>query len=88
MGRSGAVNTRRSQVSKHVIMAVSGRPDQPDQPRYFLGYKNCDESTQSVWTFEPWNALWMAMDEAQLEARLLAELCPSYQLVALPLTMV
>ncbi len=72
-------------MSKHVIVVVNLRQD---QPRYFLGYKDQGDSCECLWTAEPWRALWIEAEEAKVEALLLAELCPSYTVIAWPLSMV
>jgi hypothetical protein len=81
----GRVQDEQEPMSKHVIVVVNL---QPEQPRYFLGYKDRGNTSECLWTPEPWMALWTEAEEAKIEALLLAELCPSYAVIAWPLSLV
>ena len=72
-------------MSKHVIVVVNL---QRDEPRYFLGYRDRGATSECLWTAEPWLALWIEPAEAKVEAQLLAELCPSYEVISWPLSLV
>jgi hypothetical protein len=65
-------------VPNYVIIAVNVPLG---QPRYFLGYRDCGRSTECVWTLDFWQALRADINEATVEALLLAELCPNRRLV-------
>ncbi|MBL6459121.1 hypothetical protein JMJ55_27740 [Belnapia sp. T6] len=64
-------------MQKHVILA-----DNIDstQIRYFVGYKDDGGFCEAFWTFDPWRARWVDAVEAAVEVKLLATLCPNYQL--------
>ena len=72
-------------MAKNVIMAT-GSGD--GRPAFFLGYRRSLDALEGEWTSDPWSALWLDEDEAAIEAILLADLCPGYEITRLPLARV
>ncbi|HYZ33655.1 MAG TPA: hypothetical protein VE684_15400 [Crenalkalicoccus sp.] len=66
----------------HVIAATHATTD---RPVYFLGYGPNLAATEALWTADPWRARWLDGDEAEVETRMLADLCPACTVTSLPL---
>jgi hypothetical protein len=64
---------------------VATRVGGDDRPVYFLGYRERLAVGEVLWTPDAWRARWLDEDEAEVEAQLLADLCPACAVAQLPL---
>jgi hypothetical protein len=86
LGARWGTEEREGAMPVHVIAATSGGAD---RPACFLGFRfRLVATSEALWTADPWRARWLDEDEAEVEARLLADLCPACTVTPLPLVRV